>query len=125
MRIVERPAAVDAHVLRALLEKGSAEMVTDRQEMRKGDCFLFGHGRYAQCTSCHPFYDEGMRSAHTLSFLSEEEAFHLLEGERVEMRRKDAAKIRSIADVLRRYDDPNDLIPELMFFADDFEGSAE
>lgn len=125
MRIVERPAAVDAHVLRILLEKGSAEMVTDRQEMRKGDCFLFGHGRYAQCTSCHPFYDAGMLFAHTLSLLSEEEAFHLLEGERVEMRRKDAAKIRSIADVLRRYDDPNDLILELMSFADDLEGSAE
>lgn len=80
MRVVERPVAVDAHVLRILLEKGSVEMVTDRQEMRKGDCFLFGHGRYAQCTSCHPFYDEGMWFAHTLTLLSEEEVFHLLEG---------------------------------------------
>ena len=125
MRIVERPAAVDAHVLRTLLEKGSAEMVTERQEMRKGDCFLFGHRRYAQCTSCHPFYDEGMRFVHMLKILSEEETSDILEVERIEKRRKDAAKIRSIANVLRRYEDPNNLILELMSFADDLEGSAE
>lgn len=41
------------------------------------------------------------------------------------MRRKDAVRIRSIADVLRRYDDPNDLIPGLLSLAEELEGSAE
>ena len=76
-------------------------------------------------TSCHPFYDEGMRFVHMLKKLSEEGTSDILEVERIEKRRKDAAKIRSIANVLRRYEDPNNLIPEFMSFADDLEGSAE
>ena len=125
MRVVERPLAADALVLRILLESGSSKLVSDRQEMRKGDCFLLGHGRYAQCTSCHPFYDEGMKFEHMLKMLSEEEISDILEVGRIEKRRKDAAKIRSIANVLTRYEDPNDLIPELLSFADDLEGSVE
>lgn len=125
MRVVERPAAVDAHILRTLLEVGSAELLSHRQEMRKGDCFLFGHGRYVQCASCHPFYEERLSFVHTLVLLSNSEAFDLLKRERDERQRKDAAKIRSITNVLRRYDDPNDLIPALLSFADDLEGSAE
>ena len=125
MRVVERPAVVDAHVLRILLEKGSAELSSHRQEMKKGDCFVFGHGRYAQCASCHPFYDERMRFVHTLVLLSDDEASNLLKGELVEKRRKDASRIRSIANVLRSYEDPNNLIPALLSFADDLEGSAE